>query len=174
MTVLNCQQISAASAQYGRGTLRDPSSLADDTADERRNLAATTSVTEQVLLLLLLLHPFNGCLSWTSLVSGYQKGRNNLNLYLNESRDDGVWGWEWHQLNHIQTMCTSLQRDDHINTSSVNFLQAGRSSCRPTNSVKALKTLECVVTGTHSDFGELEEQRGQDFSSCNAETAGAK
>ena len=31
---------------------------------------------------------------------------------------------QWHQWNHMQTMCTSLQTDNHINTSSLNF-------CRP-------------------------------------------
>ena len=46
---------------------------------------------------------------------------------------------QWHQPDHMQTTCTSLQTDNHINTSSLNFLQAGCSSGRPTNSVKALK-----------------------------------
>jgi len=36
-------------------------------------------------------------------------------------------------------VCTSLQTDNHTNTPPVSFLQAGCPSCRPTNSVKALK-----------------------------------
>ena len=28
---------------------------------------------------------------------------------------------QWHQLDHMQTICTSLQTDDHTNTSSLNF-----------------------------------------------------
>ena len=28
---------------------------------------------------------------------------------------------QWHQLDHMQTICTSLQTDNHTNTSSVNF-----------------------------------------------------
>jgi len=28
---------------------------------------------------------------------------------------------QWYQLNHMQTICTSLQRDNHNNTSSLNF-----------------------------------------------------
>jgi len=68
----------------------------------------------------ILLHPFNGLFSKTTWVSHYQKG-------LNEARDDGVWGWQWHQLDHMQTICTSLQTDNHANTSSL-YLQAGRSS----------------------------------------------
>jgi len=34
---------------------------------------------------------------------------------------DGVWGWRWHHLDHMQTICTSLQTDNHTNTSSFNF-----------------------------------------------------
>jgi len=47
-------------------------------------------------------------------------------------------GWQKHQLDHIQTMCTSLQTDNHVSTSSLNFLQARRSFSHPTNSVKAM------------------------------------
>ena len=39
---------------------------------------------------------------------------------------------------HVQ-VCTSLQTDNHTSTSPLSFLQAGCPSCRPTNSVKALK-----------------------------------
>jgi len=38
-------------------------------------------------------------------------------LDLNEARDDGVLGRQWHQLDHLQTICTSLQTDNHTNTS---------------------------------------------------------
>ena len=30
-------------------------------------------------------------------------------------------GMQWHQLDHMQTICTSLQTDNHTNTSSLNF-----------------------------------------------------
>ena len=50
-----------------------------------------------------------------------------------------MMGWQWHQLDHIQIICTSLQTDDHASTSPLTFLQAERPSCRTTNSVKALK-----------------------------------
>jgi len=45
-------------------------------------------------------------------------------------------------------VCTSLQTDNHASTPPLSFLQAGCPSCRPTNSVKALKAL--VVTQTHA------------------------
>ena len=30
-------------------------------------------------------------------------------------------GWQWHQPDHMQTICTSLQTDNHTNTSWLNF-----------------------------------------------------
>ena len=38
-------------------------------------------------------------------------------------------------------VCTSLQTDNHASTPPLSFLQAGFPSCRPTNSVKALKAI---------------------------------
>jgi len=90
-----------------------------------------------LLLLLLLLHQFNDLFSRTTWVSRYQKGKTSLDL--NDTRDDGVLGWQWHQLDHMQTISTSLQTDNHTSTSSLSCLQVGCSSCRPTNSVRALK-----------------------------------
>jgi len=66
----------------------------------------------------LLLYPFNGLFSRTTWVSRYQKGKTSLDL--NEARDDGVSGCSgisW----IVQTICTSLQTDNHTSTSSLNF-----------------------------------------------------
>jgi len=30
-------------------------------------------------------------------------------------------GWQWHQLDHMQIICISLQTDNHASTSSVNY-----------------------------------------------------
>jgi len=78
-------------------------------------------------------HPFNGSFSGTTRVGQYQKGKTNLDF--TEARNSE---WQWHQLGHMQ-VCTSLQTDNHVSTSPLSFLQAGCPSCRPTNSVKALK-----------------------------------
>ena len=43
-----------------------------------------------------------------------------------------------HQLGRMQ-VCTLLQTDIHASNPQLSFLQAGCPSCRPTNSVKALK-----------------------------------
>jgi len=50
-------------------------------------------------------------------------------------------------------ICTSLQTDNHASTSLLSFLQAGRPSCRPTNSVKALKAK--TVIGNELEFGVI-------------------
>ena len=69
----------------------------------------------------------------TTRVSQYQKGKTNLDF--TQARDSE---WQWHQLGHMQ-VCNSLQTDNHASTPLLTFLQAGCPSCRPTNSVKALK-----------------------------------
>jgi len=66
-------------------------------------------------------------------VSRHQKGKTNLDF--TGARDSE---WQWHQLGHMQ-VCTSLQTDNHASNPPLSFLQAGCPSCRPTNSVKALK-----------------------------------
>jgi len=57
--------------------------------------------------------------SRTTWVSQYPKGKTSLDL--NEPRDDDVWGWQWHQLDHMQTICTLLQINNHTNNTSLNF-----------------------------------------------------
>jgi len=78
-------------------------------------------------------HLFNGPFSGTTRVSRYQKGKTNLDF--TEARDSE---WQWHQLGHMQ-VCTLLHTNNHASTPPLIFLQAGCPSCRPTNSVKALK-----------------------------------
>jgi len=72
-------------------------------------------------------------LSGTTQVSRYQKGKTNLDF--TEARDSER---QWHPLGHMQ-VCTSLRTDNHTSTPPLSFLLAGCPSCRPTNSVKALK-----------------------------------
>jgi len=78
-------------------------------------------------------------------VSRYQKGETNLDF--TEARDSE---WQWHLLGRMQ-VCTSLQTDNHASTPPLCFLQAGCPSCRPTNSVEALKA---HLDNTHKKFGE--------------------
>ena len=86
-------------------------------------------------------HPFNGPLSGTTRMGRCQKGKTNLDF--TGARDSE---WQWHQLGHMQ-VCTSLQTDNHASAPPLSFLQAGCPSCRPTNSVKALKAESVSVKG---------------------------
>jgi len=83
--------------------------------------------------------PFNGPFSRTTRVGQYQKGKTNLDF--TGARDSE---WQWHQLGCMQ-VCTLLQTDNHTSTSPLSFLQAGCPSCRPTNSVKALKAQDSCI-----------------------------
>ena len=97
--------------------------------------------------------PFNGPFTGTTRVSRYQKGKTSLDF--TEARDSE---WQWHQLGCMQ-VCTSLQTDNHASTQ---FLQAGCPSCRPTNSVKALKAqlpsnwMKFPLSDAHAANGDAE------------------
>ena len=86
-----------------------------------------TQHTHTIVLLLFWI------LSGTTQVSRYQKGKTNLDLLEQEivSGSDICW-----------TMCKTAPHPRQITTPTSHhsvFLQAGCPSCRPTNSVKALK-----------------------------------
>ena len=91
-------------------------------------------------------HTFNGPLSGTTWVSRYQKGKTNLDF--TEARDSE---WQWHQLGRKQ-VCTSLQTDNHASTPPLSFYRLC-PSCRPTNSVKALKATSEHLKSHESALG---------------------
>jgi len=76
-----------------------------------------------------LLHPFNSLFSKTTCMHKLvPDGKTSLDL--NDMRDDGGFGM---QLDHMQSISTSLQTDNHINTSSLNFYRLDAlSDARPT------------------------------------------
>jgi len=80
---------------------------------------------------------------------GWAGTRSKTNLDFTEARDSE---WQWHQLGHMQ-VCTSLQTDNHASTPPLSFLQAGCPSCRPNNSIKALKAF------TVSEFSLFDRNR---------------
>jgi len=87
-------------------------------------------------------------LSGTTRVSRYQKGKTNLDF--TEAKDSE---WQWHQLGHMQ-ICTS---DNHFvphNLVFLRFLQAECPSCRPTNSVRALKAIKSRLANGKSFEGQ--------------------
>ena len=76
---------------------------------------------------------FNGLFSRTTCEVRYQKDKP---FWIFWSRDDGV---AVASVGPHASLCTSLQTDNHVSTSSLRFLRAGCSSWHPTNRVKALK-----------------------------------
>ena len=86
--------------------------LQSPTQFTRHRLDPPTLTATSIFRLPLPLHPFSGLFSRTTWESRYQKG--------NTKRWCGL-GWQWHQLDHMQTMCTLLQTDNHTNTSSLNL-----------------------------------------------------
>ena len=79
-------------------------------------------------------HLFNGPLSRTTRVSQYQKGKTNLDF--TEARDSE---WQWHLLAYASLHLAPLK-----------FFTGWCPSCRPANSVKALKA--CNVPEYSSYF----------------------
>jgi len=61
-------------------------------------------------------NPFNGVFSGTTWVSRQQKGKPFWILL-----DQEMMGRHWHQLDHMQIICTSLQTDNHSSTSPLSF-----------------------------------------------------
>ena len=75
-------------------------------------------------------HPFNGLVSGTTRVSRYQKGKPVSILLKQETVSGSGIRWAWSAPCSSQiTMPAPIAQ----------FLQAGCPSCRPTNSIKALK-----------------------------------
>jgi len=54
--------------------------------------------------------------SRTTRVRQHQKGKKFWIL-----QEQEMTGWQWHQLDHTQIICTSLQTDNHASTSSLCF-----------------------------------------------------
>jgi len=81
-------------------------------------------------------------LVWLELMSSVLWPDANVTIWYSGFKWGKRWwgfGMQWHQLDHMQTICTLLQTDNHTNTSSLSFLLAGCSSWHQTNSVKTLK-----------------------------------
>ena len=84
-------------------------------------------------------HSFNGLFSRTTWVSRYQEGKTSLDL--NDARDNGVLGWQWCQMDRMQTIHLAADRQPHQHLIT-QFLQARCSSWHPTNIIKALKAVQ--------------------------------
>jgi len=57
-------------------------------------------------------------------------------------------GWQWHQLDHMQIICTSLQTDNHARTSPLSFYRPyALPAAQPTASKQSTECIYCIVTG---------------------------
>ena len=117
------------------------------------------------LKVLLLLHAFNGLFLNTTWVSQHQKSKPFWILLEQE-----MIGWQWHQLDHMHIICTSLQTDDDASTSSLSFF-IGQMPFLPPNQQrqstegtqtpqgKSLKTVEnwwrCIIVAPSSGAEKL-------------------
>jgi len=84
--------------------------------------------------------------SRTTWVSWHQKGKPFWILLEWE-----MMGWQWHQLGHIQIICTSLQTDNHASTSPLSFyrpdaLPAANQQCQSTEGFENCINLPCFCS----------------------------
>jgi len=57
-----------------------------------------------------------------------------------------IMGWQWHQQDHMQIICTSFQADNCTSNSTLNFFSGQMLFLMPTNSVRALKAVLAVTS----------------------------
>ena len=89
------------------------------------------------------------CVSRTTRASQYQKSKTSSDL--NEARDNGV-GLQWHQLDHMQTICTSLLVDNLASTHRSIFTGRMLFLVPNPNSVKALKAKKTTNTKVKQNY----------------------
>jgi len=66
--------------------------------------------------------------------------------------------WQWHQLDYMQIICTSLETDNHATTSPVSFF-TGRMPCLPPNQQRQSTEGTGCYLFTVSSSGLLSVQR---------------
>jgi len=89
----------------------------------------------------LLLHPFNDLFSRTAWVCWHQKGKPFWILLEQEM----MW-WQWHQLDHMQIICTS--RHNHASASPLSFYRPDALPATQPTALKHWRSLENVCKNT--------------------------
>jgi len=70
---------------------------------------------------------------------------------------------QWHQLDHMQTICTSFQTDNHTNTLSVNFYRPDAlPEARPTVKCRTVAAGYAAHVGYSGSLGLLHVQQAGD------------
>jgi len=99
-------------AMFSLGAAGHTSSNALHSASAAYANRCSISLTHQLLHHIRLMAFFPK----TTWISRHQKGKPFWILMERE-----MMGWQWHQLDHMQIICTSLQTDNHASTSPLNF-----------------------------------------------------
>jgi len=56
-----------------------------------------------------------------------------------------MMGWQWHQLDHMQIICTSLQTDNHASTSQLKFFTGWMPFLPPNQQHQSTEGLKYAV-----------------------------
>jgi len=91
-------------------------------------LERSQKVAKVLISLFALLHYY---ISLTAFFPGQPKPAPERILTKQE-----MMSWQWHQLDHVQIICTSLQTDNHTSTSPVSFY---KPDAHPANQTTVLK-----------------------------------
>jgi len=65
-----------------------------------------------------------------------------------------MMGWHWHQLDHMQIICTLLQTDNHASTSPFSF--TGRMPFLPPNQQHQSTEVCSIIINTNNTWRRLE------------------
>jgi len=57
-------------------------------------------------------------------------------------------GWQWHQLDHMQIICTSLQADNHASISSLSFFTGRMLFLTPNQPYQSTEVKQLVKRNT--------------------------
>jgi len=88
--------------------------------------------------------PINSLFSVTTCVSWHQKGKPFWILLKQE-----MMGWQWHQLDYIQIIWTSLQTDNHTSTSSLKLFTGWMFFLMPNQQCQSIEGRQQYVTARH-------------------------
>jgi len=70
-----------------------------------------------------------------------------------------MMGWQWHQLDHRQIICTLLQRDNHSSTSFTQFFTGRMLFLAPTNKVRGTDITHALFSALLSALFSIHNTR---------------
>jgi len=89
----------------------------------------------------------------------FERKLSSVSLALLEQK---MMGWQWHQENHMQIICTLLQTDNHTSSSSFRFYK-GTNGCRKTSfeplSIKIARKRTCSLDEKRREDGYVNKRK---------------